>query len=329
MSTSALAGYQNQIPEKGSPSLGFFESLKVASRVFFEGGRRPLTKLPEVVPDYESFLSPDGEIKFIWFGHSTLLLNLDGKIVLIDPVFHHASPVSFLVKRFQPPVTPVTELPAIDVIVISHDHYDHLDRLTVEAFQEKSTHFIVPSGVGNHLRDWGIPRERITELGWHERTLHRDLKFTATPAQHFSGRGPFDRNESLWASWIIEGMHEKVYYSGDSGYGPHFREIGNKYGPFDFAFIENGQYNERWPEVHLHPDQTIEAYFDLKAKTLIPVHWGMFDLALHHWTEPVVYTHTLAKNWGIPMLTPKLGEIVHRGNHPTSAWWSSYLPEHK
>lgn len=318
--------YQNQIPSKGPASLGLRDTVSVLKEVLFGKGRKPSSRLPEVKPHLPEFLAPSDALKFIWFGHSTLLLNLNNHVILVDPVFHHASPMSFMVKRFQEPVLGLHELPAIDTILISHDHYDHLDGLTIDYFKAHDIAFIVPRGVGKHLRSWGVSSSKITELSWHESVSYKGTKFTAAPAQHFSGRSLFDRNQTLWVSWILEGISEKIYYSGDSGYGPHFRDIGDQYGPFHYAFLENGQYNFRWPDVHMHPEETLQAHLDLNAEIFIPVHWGMFDLSLHHWTEPVERTHQISRSWEIPMLTPRLGEIIDM-NHPSSTpWWTPYLP---
>lgn len=329
MTNTALSDYKNQREDKGA-KLGLFDTLAVMKRMLFDASRRPNHLLPEVKPNMANFLAPSEEIKFIWFGHSTFLLNIDSHIILVDPVFHHASPFSFMIKRFQRPVLSLSELPPINTIVISHDHYDHLDRLTVEFFKDKEkTHFMVPLGVGGHLRQWGVANSRISELNWHEASTRMGVKFRATPAQHFSGRGLFDKNQTLWASWIIEGEKEKVFYSGDSGYGPHFKEIGEAYGPFDYAFLENGQYNTQWPDVHMQPEETLQALLDLNAETFIPVHWGMFDLSLHHWSEPAARTYAIASNWDIPMLTPKIGEIVDQDHRPNSPWWTPFLPAPK
>lgn len=331
MKTNTLTNYNahsdkftNINPNKKPPSLGFYESLKIAKKIFFEKeGRIPSAKLPEMKPDLVEFLNPSENVKFIWFGHSTLLLNLDGKIILIDPVFSdYAFSWDIFVKRFQPPVLQPSELPHIDVVVISHDHYDHLDKKTIEQFKDKTTGFIVPIGVGDHLREWGIPEARISELNWGGTVSHNGLSFTAAPAQHFSGRGLFDRNKTLWASWIIQGREEKIFYSGDSGYGDHFREIGKRYGPFDVTFIENGQYNERWPEVHMLPEETIQAHLELNGGLLVPVHWGMFDLSLHRWNEPVERSYKIATSWDIPIFIPQLGQVVDTGTHLIQRpWW--------
>lgn len=306
--------------------MGFIEGLKVMKEIRTTKARRiPQAKLPEVKPDIKEFLAPSDFLKFIWLGHSTLLLNMEGKIFLIDPVFgKSASPFDFMIPRFQPAPISLNQLPYIDAIVISHDHYDHLDRSTVKHFIHKTTKFIVPLGVGKHLTDWGIEGSRITELNWGDSTSQSGIKFTATPARHFSGRSLFDRNKTLWASWVIEGKDDKIFYSGDSGYGTHFQEIGKRYGPFDVAFMENGQYNERWPDVHMQPEETLQALIDVDAKILVPVHWGMFDLALHHWSEPISRTHKIATAWEIPIFTPILGEIVDTGNRPVAIpWWEN------
>jgi L-ascorbate metabolism protein UlaG (beta-lactamase superfamily) len=285
--------------------------------------RVPRKKLPDVKPDLATFLKPSDNIKVIWFGHSSLLLNISGKIILIDPVFSgSASPFSFMTQRFQNPALELSELPPIDYIVISHDHYDHLDMKTIQFFKDKNVHFVVPLGVGAHLAGWGINQHNITELDWWRNFSIGDLAFIATPAQHASGRDRIHFNESLWASWIIQNTRQRVYFSGDSGYDTHFKEIGDKYGPFDIAFIENGQYNEKWREVHLLPEETIQAFLDLKAKRLFPVHWGMFNLALHSWYEPIAKTNKAAKEKGIRLVSPKLGEIVEVDDqYENKIWW--------
>lgn len=295
-------------------------------REWFCGGkdRAPESPLPEMKPDLAEFLKPSEDLKVIWFGHSTFLLNFSGKIILVDPVFSgSAAPFSFLVKRFQPPVLKLEELPKIDFIVISHDHYDHLDMETMKFFAKKENKFLTPLGVGSHLVGWGVQRSRITELDWWQQTSIDGIEFIATPAQHFSGRGVFDGNKTLWASWILRNASHNIYFSGDSGYDTHFKDIGDKYGPFDIAFLENGQYNEKWRAVHQLPEESVQAYFDLKAKRFFPVHWGMFVLAFHSWREPIDKLSELAKSRGVNTVTPKLGEIVTvNDNYRNIPWWS-------
>lgn len=331
METKTLTNYDyksdtfiNLDTAKKPPSMGFFETIGIAKKIFCDkASRAPKGRIPEVKPNMAEFLKPSSNVKFMWFGHSTLLLNLDGKILLIDPVFSdYAFSIDMFVKRFQSPVLTPAELPHIDAVVISHDHYDHLDQKTIEFFKDKSTGFIVPIGVGDNLRDWGISPSRIVELNWGGTVTHNGLTFTAAPAQHFSGRGLFDRNKTLWASWVIQGREERIFYSGDTGYGDHFKEIGKRYGPFDVTFIENGQYNEKWPDVHMQPEESIQAHLDLNGKLFVPVHWGMFDLSLHKWNEPVERSYKIATAWDIPIYVPKLGEIVDTANNLTQQpWW--------
>ena len=296
---------------------------------FFGGGnqRTPKEKLPEVVPNLQDFLKKSDHIKVIWLGHSTLLINLGGKVLLLDPIFSGAaSPVPFVVRRFQPPVVKLKDLPHIDYVVISHDHYDHLDRDTVKYFRDKQTLFLVPLGVGARLKGWGIKKEKITELDWWENFKSGGLTFTATPAQHFSGRSLFDRNKTLWAGWVIEKGAQKVFFSGDTGFDSHFKDIGKKLGPFDIAFLENGQYNVLWREAHLLPKEVPQAFFDVNAKYLIPIHWAMFEIALHPWYEPGEKIKINAKEKGINLLTPKIGQMIELGkNQKTTFWWEPLI----
>lgn len=289
--------------------------------------RSPKKMLPEVKPDVAQFLKPDSKIKVIWFGHSTFLLNLDGKIILVDPVFSGtASPVSFMIKRYQKPVLSLSELPKIDYLVISHDHYDHLDMESIQFFKGSKTKFLTPLGVGSHLIGWGIESSMITELDWWQSQKIENIEFIATPAQHFSGRDGIHDNSTLWASWVIKTPLHNIYFSGDSGYDTHFKEIGDKYGPFDLAFMENGQYNEKWKDVHLLPEESLKAYADLRAKRYFPVHWGMFTLAFHTWYDPIVKLEAAAKEKKINLISPKLGEaITISDDYQFENWWQPYL----
>lgn len=291
--------------------------------------RVPKSELPAVTPDFEAFKFASNDIKLIWFGHSSILLSLDGKMILIDPVLSSTTgPFGFMMKRFRATVAEPSTLPAIDVVVISHDHYDHLDTDTIRAFKEKQTKFMVPLGVGAHLRHWGIAAERITEMDWWQSANVDGIQFTATPAQHFSGRSLVNQTKSLWASWVVQSKKHRVYFSGDSGYDVHFKEIGDKLGPFDIAFIENGQYNEKWPEVHLHPADSIQAYFDLRAKKYFPMHWGMFSLAMHAWHEPVERLSEEALKKNIPLITPVIGETVTvNEEYKPIFWWKDLLKQ--
>lgn len=305
--------------------MNFSENVKVFKEVTSKSEfRKPKTHLPQVSPDLANFTAKSDNPKFIWFGHSTILMSIDGKTILTDPVFsENAAPVNFMVKRFQNPVLQTDKLPTIDVIMISHNHYDHLDKKTIKFFKDKNTKFIVPLGVGVILEKWGIDKSKITELNWYESTKDNNLNFTATPAIHYSGRGLFDKNKTLWSSWVIESANKKIFFSGDSGYGKHFKEIGERFGGFDFAFIENGQYDKRWPEIHMFPEETVQVALDLKAKIFTPIHWGMFDLSLHKWNEPIKESYKIAKEKNIPIIIPELGEIFYEDKKETqNLWWN-------
>ena len=320
-------------------TMGFFQNLRpermrqaeeemdgwAILRKWVIGGEdtTPKEKLAEETPDLVEFLKPGDDIKSIWFGHSTFLLNMNNKIILVDPVFSdYAAPVNFLAKRFQDPVLKLEELPQIDYILISHDHYDHLDMESIKHFRSTETRFITPLGVGSHLVGWGISRSKIIEKDWWESEDLGDIKFTATPAQHFSGRGFSDKNETLWASWVIQTKDHKVFFSGDSGYDTHFKDIGDKYGPFDVAYIESGQYNEMWAAVHMSPEEGVKAFKDLRARKYFPVHWGMFKLALHSWYEPIERLYQYSRAEGFELIAPKLGQLVNINSpRPLEPWW--------
>lgn len=285
---------------------------------------KPKKSLPIHKPDLKAFMGPSSKLKFIWFGHSTFMVNMNGRLLLFDPVLSEkALPIPFFYKRFQAPVLSLRELPQkIDFIVISHDHYDHLDMETVKFFQDREVKFIVPLGLSSHLRGWGISKEKIIELDWWQSRKVGSLEFICTPAQHFSGRTKPYGNETLWASWVIRNKKNSLYFSGDSGYDVHFREIGRKYGPFDLAFIENGQYDEMWAAIHMLPKDSAQAFLDLRGKEYVPVHWGMFDLSIHSWYDPIEAIEKLAKEKGIRILTPKLGQIVQAGSQMVfEKWW--------
>jgi len=288
---------------------------------------KPADKLPEHVPDITEFVTPADQTKLMWLGHSTFLLNINGTIVLVDPVFSsHAAPVSFTAKRFQPSVLSLDALPPVDVVLISHDHYDHLDQKSVAFFAGAKTQFVTPLGVGVHLQRWGISAEQIIERDWWESHKTHDIEFVAAPAQHFSGRDGFNNDETLWASWIIAAKQSRVFYSGDSGYDTHFKEIGKRFGPFDLSIMENGQYDQAWPSVHMFPEQTLQAHADVEAGYLMPVHWGMFELAFHTWYEPVEQLSRLAQDKGVDLLTPILGQtVVLDSSVKTQNWWREFI----
>lgn len=258
-------------------------------------------------------------------GHSTMLIKLGGAFYLTDPVFsERASPVQwFGPTRFHQPPISIEDLPQIEAIILSHDHFDHLDYAAVLALAAKTSHFITPLGVGERLIGWGVPAAKVRQLDWWQSTQVKDVQLVATPAQHFSGRSLNDRDATLWASWVIQHADLKLFFSGDSGYFDGFKKIGARFGPFDLAMIETGAYDAMWPDVHMQPEQTLQAFIDLKGKTLMPVHNGTFDLGLHRWQEPLDRIYALAKANGVAITTPQMGEQLDmRRPQPTLAWWS-------
>lgn len=269
----------------------------------------------------------NSKTRFIWFGHSTFLLQIKGKNLLIDPMFGDVPAPNPLLgnKRFSNrlPIE-IEKLPSIDAVLITHDHYDHLDYESIQKLKSKVNMFYTPLGIGIHLLKWGVEKERIIELDWWQEIKFDELTIRCTPAQHFSGRGISDREKTLWCSWIIQSDDENLFFSGDSGYASHFKEIGEQYGPFDFAFMECGQYNNLWPLVHMLPEETAQAGLDIKAKKMMPIHWGAFKLASHSWTDPVERISKKAKELNVDLVIPKIGEIVEIGLNNSEEiypWW--------
>ena len=266
--------------------------------------------------------------RMIWFGHSTFLLELDGKNILLDPMFGDVpAPHPWLGrKRFSQglPLT-VEDLPQIDAVMLSHDHYDHLDYGSIMQLKSKVEHYFVPMGVGRHLMRWGISSEKISELDWWDEREFKNVKLALTPARHFSGRSFGDRTTTLWGSWVIQADTTSIFFSGDSGYADHFKAIGEKYGPFDFAMLECGQYYDAWKPIHMTPEETIQAAIDVRAEVSMPIHWGAFALAFHTWTDPVERARVRADELGVTLCTPRIGEPILIGKaYPNSTWWKDY-----
>lgn len=262
--------------------------------------------------------------KFIWYGHSVLLLQLNGKNILIDPMLgEDASPIGPIrTKRFSKnSLEVIDDLPKIDLILLTHDHYDHLDLSSILKLKSKVDSYFVALGVGRHLESWGIPKNQITEFDWWQEQLFENIKLTFTPSRHFSGRGLFDRAKSLWGGWVLESNSYKIYWSGDGGYDTHFKEIGDRFGSFDWGFMECGQYNKRWEQIHMLPEQSVQAGLDANVRNAIPVHWGGFTLALHNWKEPINRFTKEAKQQKMNYLTPKIGEVVHMNETININWW--------
>lgn len=313
--------FQNLIETRMDMKAG--DMASVMYRMFFKKqGREPEKPLP--VKFKNQLIAPDTAISITWYGHSAILLELEGRKILIDPMLGPVSaPISFGTKRFPyEQGINLETIPEVDAVLFSHDHYDHLDYLTVKAIKDKVGHFYTAQGVGGHLIRWGVHPDKITELDWWETAAEGPFQLVCTPARHFSGRGLTDRNKTQWASWVIKGTSKSIYFSGDSGYGPHFTDIGATYGPFDFAMIECGQYNELWESIHMMPEQSVQAALDLKAKVAMPIHWGAFSLSLHHWTEPIERFNTEAVRQNLNVIHPYIGEkIVVTDSLESEVWW--------
>ncbi|WP_315058030.1 MBL fold metallo-hydrolase [Chryseobacterium indoltheticum] len=284
---------------------------------------KPLHAIPAIHTDLNSISA--NEDVFIWMGQSSYFIKIDGVSFLIDPVLStFGSPFKFFNKAFEgSDLFKPQDIPNIDYLVITHDHYDHLDFPTVKAIREKVGKAIMPLGVGAHLERWGYSEDQIIEEDWGASvTLKDGFNITFTPARHFSGR-KFQRNTTLWTSYVLETPTKKIFLGGDSGYDTHFKTIGEKYGPFDFAIMENGQYNPAWKYIHALPEDVIQASLDIQAKNIIPVHSGKFALALHPWNEPLQKVTTLGKEKNLHILTPKIGEKLDLNNtsYHFQNWW--------
>lgn len=267
---------------------------------------------------------PESGLRVTWLGHSTLILEIDGHRFLADPVWGPTTaPVDWLgPTRYYPPPLALEDVPDVDAVLISHDHYDHLDHPTIVEIADWDTTFIVPLGVGAHLAYWGVPEERIVELDWWDRHTFGDLELVATPARHASGRQVLDQNRTLWAGFALIGTEHRAYYSGDTGLFTAMREIGERLGPFDVTMIEVGQYGRSWPDWHLGPEQAVYAHQLVRGDVLIPVHWGLFTLAMHSWTAPVERTLAEGQRLGVTVATPRPGESVDpEAEVAESRWW--------
>jgi len=320
----------NYIP---SPDWGITDVIPIMWDFIFTGNdRKPDEILPISQVDFNQIVNAKtDELKVTWVGHSSLIINIDGKIILTDPIYFNKT-VFLGPGRYNGDVPfDIDELPEVDLVVISHNHYDHLNSSTIEKIHSKVKHFIAPLMVGAELEEMGVPREKITELDWWEEiNLFDNFLVALTPTQHFSGRSLFDRDETLWGSFVIQGPKHKIYFSGDSGYFEGFKEIGDKYGPFDLTFLECGAYNERWHFVHMMPEETAQAHIDLRGKILHPIHWGTFDVSLHSWYDPMIRISKAADSLGIMLSTPIVGEtITVNENLQTERWWELILKSRK
>lgn len=285
----------------------------------------PAGPLPVVHGDAERFaVPPPTGLRITWMGHSSLLVEIDGHRVLTDPIWGpRTSPLTWIgpARWYAPPVA-LSELPSLDAVLISHDHYDHLDHPTIVAMKDWDTTFVVPLGVGAHLEYWGVPADRIREMDWWDRSTIGDLEIVCAPARHASGRHLFDQDRTLWAGYALIGSEHRVFFSGDTGLFPGLREIGERLGPFDVTMLEVGAYHWAWPDWHLGPEQAVRAHQMVRGTRLLPVHWGLFDLAAHGWTEPIERVMVAAEAAGVSVLTPRPGQSVEPEAPPTTErWW--------
>ena len=283
----------------------------------------PLTALTREKLDALS----DDEVHFVKLGHSSILIKASGKYLLIDPVFaDRASPFSFLgPKRFQPTPISIEALPPIDMVLISHNHYDHLDKVAIKKLVGKTKQFLVPMGVEGDLQKWGVDKDKVMRFNWWQELQIDDILFAFTPTQHFSGRGLGDGNKTLWGSWVIKTTDKSLYFSGDSGYFDGFKTIGEKYGPFDLTMIESGAYNEDWPDVHMFPNESVQAHIDLQGVMMLPIHNSTFDLSFHPWYEPLDRVTAEAKKRQVKLTTPTVGEVFTVEQSRSLSWWKKYL----
>lgn len=292
-------------------------------RFFKKSPNAPTHEIPKVSLKKSDFAETPSSYALYWLGHSSAILEVDGLRILIDPVLENAGPFPGIAGRYTSAPIARHELPDIDAVLITHDHYDHLEMATMKYLKDKDVTFITPLGVGARLSGWGVPDNKIIEMGWEQSITIASLQITACPAVHYSGRSRKDRNKTLWASYIIKGKEKNIFWSGDSGYGEHFKKIGEEYGPFDLACVEIDGWNAGWPNTHLFPEEVIATCRDVNAGLLLPVHWGVFDLALHPWNESIQKVHELAMKNGVGMLTPLMGEKVIPGETESHKWWSN------
>lgn len=327
MTKTMQAHFTNTKPktEDGSANMGRILWRMLTQKV---AHKTPSMKMPIEKPDLSG--SHDVLVKI---SHSTVLLRLDGQYVLTDPVFSkRASPVQFAgPKRFHALPLSISDLPHLAVVVISHDHYDHLDKASIKALAAKTSMFVVPTGVDQHLRRFGIAANKIVTLAWWQHCTLGSITFHATPAQHFSGRGLFDKNQTSWASFVMASSKRKIFFSGDSGYFSGFAEIGKRFGGFDLSMIETGAYDELWPDVHMQPEQSLRAHLDLQARYMLPVHNSSFDLAMHAWFEPLQRLAHAAEVYQVPLVTPKFGaslDLTRLDIAPQQHkhWWQAMMP---
>ncbi|RKQ42851.1 L-ascorbate metabolism protein UlaG (beta-lactamase superfamily) [Roseivirga pacifica] len=313
--------------EETTMSISLKTLPKILYKQFFEkNGREPAQPLPVVPFDKAAFLAPSEKAKLIWYGHSVMLMRISGKTILIDPMLGpDAAPIApFATKRFsENTLNLIEKFPEIDLVLLTHDHYDHLDLASIKLLKPKVKQYFVSLGTARHLEKWGIDSNQIQEFDWWDDAQCGDIKITFTPSRHFSGRGLTDRAQSLWGGWVFKTPTESIYFSGDGGYGEHFKAVGEKLGPFDFGIMECGQYNENWHQIHMYPEEAIQAANEAKVAKAMAVHWAGFALAQHHWKEPIERFTTAALAAKLPLLLPKIGAQFSVNDELLTEWWKT------
>lgn len=318
--------FQNPIP---TTDAGFDKMIPILKEYYNNTAENiPKKSLGPFTTDVSVFLSPpESGLRVTLIGHSSLLIEIDGKRILTDPVWSDRVSFTQLMgpKRFFKPPMQLKDLLPLDAVIISHDHYDHLDKNTISFFKGRTIPFICPLGVGRHLQKFGVTRNYINETDWGDSVmLDRDCNIIATPSRHFSGRGIIGRNETLWASWVIKGSKHNIFYGADSGWFPGFKEIGDAFGPFDLTMLEIGAYGQYWPDIHMGPDHASNAHLALQGKLMMPIHWGTFSLAPHAWYEPIELLVEYARQKDIKLFIPEPGKPTEVKEY-NSEWWRPFM----
>ena len=311
--------------EKTEMEFSFRDMPKMLYKQFFDRKARVPENPLEIAPFDKSTFLGDSTTQLIWYGHSVILMRIAGFTILIDPMLGpDAAPIApFKSKRYSDnTLSLIDQFPEIDLLLMTHDHYDHLDLVSIKKLKSKVKSYQVGLGVKRHLLHWGIEEQLITEYDWWQQHSIGPVTITYTPTRHFSGRGATDRAKSLWGGWVIQSPTEKIYFSGDGGYGEHFKTIGQKLGPFDFGIMECGQYNEHWHQIHMYPEESIQAAIDAQVKKAMPVHWAGFALAMHTWKDPVERFTQAAADLKMDVVVPTLGEIFDFRALTLKDWWT-------
>ncbi|MDD4816578.1 MAG: MBL fold metallo-hydrolase [Victivallaceae bacterium] len=310
---------QSTPPPEGGTAVG--KRPKIWRMIF--AGNSPEKEIPTVKLSASDFsAAPNKDAAAVrWFGHSSLLFELNGARFMVDPVFGNAAPIPFAVRRYVDPPLVRRDLPKLDFVIITHDHYDHLEYQTIAMLRGSETEFICPLGVGARLRGWLIKPEKIHELNWGESLVVNGVMVAAREARHFSGRTFEDRNRTLWASFIVAGGGKKLFISGDGGYGGHFSKIGEADGPFDYVFMEIDAWNGNWRNNHIFPDDAVRAVRELRGAKMVPVHWSVFNLADHPWDESIGMVAAAADREGVELVTPVIGAKLDLNIPESERWW--------